>query len=76
MVSEKDLRNSLQKLFLSEDLARMADVIFSETVSVDDFNNRNLNVFIIHKNKDYMTYILKNFKLNDGDVIFFVILTI
>ena len=70
MVSEKDLRNSLQNYFRSEDLAGMADVIFSETLSVDDFNNRNLNAFIIHKNKDYMTYILKNFKLNDGDVIF------
>ena len=70
MVSEKELINSLQNYFRSEDLARMADVIFSETVSVDDFNNRNLNAFIIHKNKDYMTYILKNFKLNDGDVIF------
>lgn len=70
MVSEKDLRNSLKNYFRSEDLARMADVVFSETVSVDDFNNRKLNAFIIHKNKDYMTYILKNFKLNDGDVIF------
>ena len=58
MVSEKDLRNSLQNYFRSEDLAKMADVIFSETLSVDDFNNRNLNAFIIHKNKDYKVAII------------------
>lgn len=70
MVSEKELRNSLKNYFRSEDLSRMADVVFSETVSIDDFKIRNLNAFIIHENKDYLTYILKNFKLNEGDVIF------
>ena len=72
----KKLENKIPKnIIQSKKFSALSDIIYSETVSKDDFSKINSNnVEIINKtnNKDYktVTYRLKKFTIAENDIIF------
>ena len=69
------MRNSSNKIqlenyFRSYDLAKLSDFIFSETISIDEFNKNNKNFYEIHRNNELVTYINPIVSLSDGDIVF------
>ena len=67
---EKITINQLKKYFRSYDLAKLSDFIFSETVSIDEFNKKNKNFYEISKDNELVTYINPIVSLSDGDIVF------
>ena len=58
-------------MFSSYDIARFSDVVYSEVVSRQQFNNLNLNKpKILVEDKNAVFYKQTNFSINSGDVIF------
>ncbi len=62
--------NQLKKYFRSYDLAKLSDFIFSETVSINEFNKKNKNLYVIFRNNELVTYINPIVSLSDGDIVF------
>ncbi len=60
----------LENYFRSYDLAKLSDFIFSETISIDEFNKINKNFYEIYRNKELVTYINPIVSLSDGDIVF------
>ena len=51
--------------------ARLANIVFDETVTIDQFNKlRSENLLIKNKNKSYISYKVKNIRINDGSIIY------
>ncbi len=60
----------LENYFRSYDLAKLSDFIFSETISIDEFNKMNKGFYEIYRNKELVTYINPIVSLSDGDIVF------
>ncbi len=60
----------LESYFRSYDLAKLSDFIFSETISIDEFNKKNKNFYEIFRNNELVTYINPIVSLSDGDIVF------
>ena len=63
-------KSQLEKYFRSYDLANLSDFIFSETISIDEFNKKDKNLFVINRNNELVSYINPKVILSDGDVVF------
>ena len=63
-------KTQLENYFRSYDLAKLSDFIFSETISIDEFNKKNKNFFEIFRNNELVTYINPIVSLSDGDIVF------
>ena len=51
--------------------ARLANIVFDETVTIDQFNKLSSeNLLIKNKNKSYISYKVKNIRINDGSIIY------
>jgi hypothetical protein len=50
-------KSQLEKYFRSYDLAKLSDFIFSETISIDEFNKKDKNLFVINRNNELVSYI-------------------
>ena len=60
----------LENYFRSYDLANLSDFIFSETISIDEFNKKNKNFYEIFRNNQLVTYLNPIVSLCDGDIVF------
>lgn len=63
-------KTQLENYFRSYDLAKLSDFIFSETISIDEFNKINKNFYEIYRNNELVTYINPIISLSDGDIVF------
>jgi hypothetical protein len=63
-------KSQLEKYFRSYDLANLSDFIFSETISIDEFNKKDKNLFVINRNNELVSYINPKVTLSDGDIVF------
>lgn len=60
-----------KKILNSYNFARNSDIVFSEIVTHEQFNNLNISDYkVIHKNNRFIFYKLNNFHLKENDVIF------
>tara|TARA_X000001036_G_C20676096_1_gene804220 strand:- start:1797 stop:2813 length:1017 start_codon:yes stop_codon:yes gene_type:complete len=66
----QSIQDKLEKYFRSSDLANLSDFIFSETVSINEFQIKNKNFFVVEENKELVTYINPIVSISDGDIIF------
>jgi len=58
-------------MFSSYDIARFSDLVYSEVISRQQFDNLNLNKpEILVEDKNVVFYKQSNFSINSGDVIF------
>ena len=60
----------LENYFRSYDLAKLSDFIFSETISIDEFNKKNMDLYVVFRNNEIVTYINPIVALSDGDIVF------
>ena len=63
----------MTQLINSFRFAEISDIVFSEDLTIDQFNKKELsNIHILEKSKR-VKYINLEFVLNEGDIVFFVI---
>ena len=57
-------------MFSSYDIARFSDLVYSEVISRQQFDNLNLNKPEILVEDKNVVFLNNNFSINSGDVIF------
>ena len=67
--------NKNEDYLTSFNFARKSDLVFSEVLSTDQFYDiKSTNLKINFKNSDITSYKVKKFVLNQGDIIFQILL--
>tara|TARA_B000000557_G_C20811445_1_gene460345 strand:+ start:2313 stop:3341 length:1029 start_codon:yes stop_codon:yes gene_type:complete len=62
---------SNEEVLNSYNFARMSDVVYSEVVSTDQYNNlENNNTHIISKDENYIFYKIDKFNIKENDIVF------